>query len=103
MSLTTSFIHIFLKLHSTLGIKISKTGFLQLVDSGSQPSRQQEAVSSVTILLLGAQKMQEWKMGEQQRMESRVNKIKVGPIRYQRLEQSMIGYCDNYCRHKSRP
>jgi len=27
----------FLKLHSTLGIKFSKTGFLQLVDSGSQP------------------------------------------------------------------
>jgi len=36
MSLTTSFIHIF-KLHSTLGIKFSKSGFLQLVDSGSQP------------------------------------------------------------------
>ena len=27
----------FFKLHSTLGIKFSKTGFLQLVDSGSQP------------------------------------------------------------------
>jgi len=27
----------FFKLHSTLGIKFSKTGFLQLVDCGSQP------------------------------------------------------------------
>jgi len=28
-----------------------------------------------------------------------VTKRKVGPIlRYQRLEQSMIGYCDNYCK-----
>jgi len=40
--------------------------------------------------------MQEWKMQERQRMESR-KKRKLGPI-YQRLEQSMIGYCDNYCK-----
>ena len=32
--------------------------------------------------------MQEWKMQERQRMESR-KKRKVGPIRYQQLEQSM--------------
>jgi len=38
-----------------------------------------------------------WKMQKRQRMESR-KKRKVGPIRYQRLEQSMIGYCDNYCK-----
>jgi len=34
-------------------------------------------------------------------MESRKKekKKKVGPIRYQRLEQSMTGYCDNYCKN----
>ena len=28
----------------------------------------------------------------------REKKRKVGPIIYQQLEQSMIGYCDNYCK-----
>jgi len=38
--------------------------------------------------------MQEWK-----RMESRKKrKEKYRPTRYQQLEQSMIGYCDNYCK-----
>jgi len=49
------------------------------------------------LVTVGTLKMQEWKKQEQQRMESR-KKRKVGPIRYQQLEQSMIGYCDNYCK-----
>jgi len=35
-------------------------------------------------------------------MERRKNR-KVGPLRYQRLEQSMIGYCDNYTANTQKP
>jgi len=28
----------------------------------------------------------------------RLGKEKVGPMRYQQLEQSMIGCCENYCK-----